>query len=268
MISTPSRTVPMVLAFIGSAVTLTSFILRQGQWSQVPAWIAPMAAVAGAALLLAGVTSLLFSIATGRSFEWFLAWRYLRTSSPSWGTMVVGLILIALAVLCWLPVNPLKNGWSPPFPVHPAVVVYLPWISLGFGIAGWLTLLFGILLLSFSVFTCISIFGVHLGTAALVVVLSVMGGFEQDLRKKILGTRAHVVVTAPDRMFSDYRQAFEKVSGVPGVAAVSPYLEGEVMVTSQTNLAGVLLRGIEIDRISQVTDLRALSQSLRRCREP
>ena len=82
-------------------------------------------------------------------------------------------------------------------------------------------------------------------TGALVTVLSVMSGFEQDLKGKILGTHAHMIVTTPDRSFSDYREALGAIEADPGVVAATPYLSGEVMLTSQSNLAGVILKGID-----------------------
>ena len=56
----------------------------------------------------------------------------------------------------------------------------------------------------FTIFTTISIYGLFLGSAALVIVLSVMSGFEGDLKHKILGTNAHIVVTRNDHPFTDY----------------------------------------------------------------
>jgi ABC-type lipoprotein release transport system permease subunit len=73
-----------------------------------------------------------------------------------------------------------------------------------------------------TIFTTISTFGLFLGTGALVTVLSVMSGFEQDLKTKILGTHAHMVVTTPDRSFTDYRESLAQgrkdSRGASGVA--------------------------------------------------
>jgi len=89
----------------------------------------------------------------------------------------------------------------------------------------------------FNIFTAISIYGLFLGTGALVMVLSVMSGFEQDLKKKILGTNAHIVVTEPDTQFTDYREIRDRIARVPGVIGASPYLENEVMIASPSNLS-------------------------------
>ena len=106
-----------------------------------------------------------------------------------------------------------------------------------------------------TIFSTISTFGLFLGTGALVTVLSVMSGFEQDLKGKILGTHAHMIVTAPDRVFGDYREALGAIERDPEVVAATPYLSGEVMMTSQSNVAGVILKGIDPQTIGTVTDL-------------
>lgn len=106
-----------------------------------------------------------------------------------------------------------------------------------------------------TIFTTISTFGLFLGTGALVTVLSVMSGFEQDLKGKILGTHAHMVVTCRDRTFTDYREALAKVEKLPGVVAATPYLTSEVMIASQANLSGVIIKGIDPQTIGRVTEL-------------
>ena len=106
-----------------------------------------------------------------------------------------------------------------------------------------------------TIFTSISTFGLFLGTAALVTALSVMSGFEQDLKGKILGTHAHMVVTTPDRQFTDYREVLAKVEKVPGVMAATPYLTSEVMIASSSNLSGVVIKGIDPTTVGNVTEL-------------
>ncbi len=106
-----------------------------------------------------------------------------------------------------------------------------------------------------SVITLISIGGVAVGVMALIVVLSVMGGFEGDLRQKILGTKSHIVVTASDGQIADYAPLLERVAQTPGVLGASPYVEGEVMINSPSNLQGVLLRGILAEDIVKVSSL-------------
>lgn len=251
---------PALLTTIGAVISAGAFAVRYfvaaAAAAGPPRIAATMIGLAGAAVCVAGVVSLLFNLATARNFEWFLAWRYLRRSQRSYSTFVVGLLLLGVAgallvashVAAPDPIGGIKLG---PTPLTRGLQI----AALGvFRLGSWV-LIFGTLLMAFSVFTCISIFGVYLGTSALVVVLSVMGGFEHDLRQKILGTRAHIVVRKPKSMFTEYPKTLAQVRAMPGVKAVTPFIESEVMVTSQTNLSGVLLRGIDPRTIGQVTDL-------------
>lgn len=211
----------------------------------------------GVAVVAGGGISVVFASLATRSVEWLLAWRYLRHDRRgSRQALWIGLFLIIASLLVAIGVKTFGFWWRRPLLEGAVWVRVLEWASYGGFILGSWVLFFGILLRSgFSMFTTISIFGVFIGTCALVIVLSVMGGFKQDIRSKILGTRAHVVVTKPRKMFEEYAALVDRLSKVPGAVAVSPYLESEVMITSQSNLSGVLLRGIDPDRISGVTDL-------------
>ena len=109
-----------------------------------------------------------------------------------------------------------------------------------------------------SVITLISVAGVTLGVTAMIVVLSVMGGFKKDLKQKILGTKAHIVVQSED---GDPMESIEPVmkaaEEMPSIVGASPFVEAEVMVSSPTNLNGLVLRGIQpesFQRVSQVPE--------------
>ena len=101
----------------------------------------------------------------------------------------------------------------------------------------------------------IAILGVSIGVCALVTVLSVMSGFEVDLKKKILGANAHAVVMKYGTDFTEYREVADKVRTVHGVTGVSPFILNEVMLTSDQNIAGVLIKGVDPKSVGQVTDL-------------
>jgi lipoprotein-releasing system permease protein len=104
--------------------------------------------------------------------------------------------------------------------------------------------------------TLISIGGVAIGVWALTVVLSVMSGFEADLKRKILGHNAHgMVLTYGQDGFQDWRASREKVLGVRGVAGATPFLYNEVMLSAGQNLTGAILKGIDTGTIGTVTDL-------------
>src|SRR6185503_8215481 len=75
----------------------------------------------------------------------------------------------------------------------------------------------------FTFFTTVPLVGVWIGTGALVCVLSVMSGFESDLRTKILGSNAHIQVTREDGDFTEWREVKSKIDHTPGVVASTPY---------------------------------------------
>ncbi len=107
-----------------------------------------------------------------------------------------------------------------------------------------------------SIITVISIAGVMLGVMALIVVLSVMNGFQQTLKEKILGTQAHIVVLkASEKGMDHYEEAIKKVEGVKGVISAAPFIFSQVMLSSESGVSGVVLKGIDPDRVAKVTEL-------------
>lgn len=106
-----------------------------------------------------------------------------------------------------------------------------------------------------SIITFISTAGVTLGVMALIVVLAVMTGFEADLKEKILGTNAHIVVIRSGTPMENYRPVMEKLKGFKGVEAATPFIYNQVMLSSGKNVSGVVLRGIDIATDRQVTRL-------------
>jgi lipoprotein-releasing system permease protein len=200
-------------------------------------------------------------------FEWFVAWRHLRDPERrSRRTLLVGLAAVAAGALCLaaaalaprlLHVHARAPGeWMEAAPV--ALVERLRTagiIGIGFGLL--LTLL-GALFATFTVFTAVSIFGVFLGTGAPIIALSVMSGFEADLKGKIRATKADVVIsTADDRPFTDWRQVDAKLGGIPNLVGSMPYIESEVIIKHATNPAGmgIILRGIDPSRAPRVLGL-------------
>jgi len=96
-----------------------------------------------------------------------------------------------------------------------------------------------------SIITLLSMAGVGLGVMALIIVLSVMSGFEEDLKKKILGTNAHLVVLQQGAGMRDYPEILKKVEEAKGVVAVTPFIFTQAMLTSENNVHGIVLRGID-----------------------
>jgi lipoprotein-releasing system permease protein len=102
------------------------------------------------------------------------------------------------------------------------------------------------------VITVISVIGVMMGVMALIVVLSVMNGFREDLMGKILGVNSHLVVLSYEGAFLDYDRIARDTSTVEGVAAATPFIYSQVMVNSQGSVSGSVLRGIDTSTAGKV----------------
>jgi lipoprotein-releasing system permease protein len=129
--------------------------------------------------------------------------------------------------------------------------------------AGLLVTLLGALFAAFTVFTAVSIFGVFLGTGAPIIALSVMSGFEADLKGKIRATKADVVIeTGDERPFTNWEEVDRKIAGIPEVIGSMPYIETEVIIKHATNPAGmgIILRGIDPARAPRVLGLERTMQ--------
>ncbi len=97
-----------------------------------------------------------------------------------------------------------------------------------------------------SIITVISVIGVAIGVMVLNIVMSVMTGFEHELREKIVGTDSHIVINgASGAGIFGWKEVAEKIRGVSGVASVSPFTYHQVLVRSDSRASGLLIRGIE-----------------------
>src|SRR5262249_15674757 len=146
-------------------------------------------------------------------FEGFVAWRYLRSKGSKAGriTILVGAGLLVVALAFYITKKHFEG--IHPFqltPTQDTLKIVAHWVAIGSLALGIMVIVFGIFRSLQSIFTTISSFGVFLGTAALVIVLSVMNGFEADLRKKILGSNAHVLVAREWGEFSEWRDVEKK----------------------------------------------------------
>lgn len=113
-----------------------------------------------------------------------------------------------------------------------------------------------------STVTAISVIGVTLGVWLVLVSLGVLAGFETDLRQKIIGANAHIVVQEPTQQAFPLRaDMLESARQLPAVAAASPVLESEVALASESNFGGGLMFGIDPERAPEVlTVLNQLTQ--------
>jgi lipoprotein-releasing system permease protein len=98
-----------------------------------------------------------------------------------------------------------------------------------------------------SFITLISLAGIALGVAALIVILSVMNGFEGELRDRLLSMTAHGYVSGSDGRLDDWRQAEQRISAENGVVAAAPFVEMEGMIRTGRSLTGVLVHGVDPD---------------------
>jgi len=105
-----------------------------------------------------------------------------------------------------------------------------------------------------SLSTVFAIVGVALGTAALVAVMSVTGGFRAQFQKKVLGVNGHVIVLRSP--FRDYRYVMDKVRAIPEVLGVSPFVLNAVMLThGERTATGVTFKGVDPHTVGSVLDL-------------
>jgi lipoprotein-releasing system permease protein len=103
----------------------------------------------------------------------------------------------------------------------------------------------------------IAIVGLGLGVAVLIVVLSVMNGFEEVLRTRILSLTAHATITGLEGRIANWREDVAKLANFKGVVGAAPYIEEQGLMTHAEKSSGVLLRGILPQAESQVIDLES-----------
>ncbi|MCA9694546.1 MAG: FtsX-like permease family protein [Nannocystaceae bacterium] len=199
-----------------------------------------------------------------------IAWRHLRAGErPGWVTPLLILSLYIIAVGLGYSIH---SHTLQPDSLEELMSVGLLGEDMGevsprqgyYGAIGAGTLFIGVLLLLgailsrfFTLLATVISFSVMLGCMALVIVLSLMTGLEYELRDKILGQRAHILVQREDaRPFADYLEIVDDIADEPGVLGASPYLEGEIMVRSGVNRQGGILTGIIPSYHETVSNLR------------
>jgi lipoprotein-releasing system permease protein len=113
---------------------------------------------------------------------------------------------------------------------------------------------------SVSVIAFFCVLGIMLGVATLIIVLSVMNGFRKELFDKILGLNGHVIIRPLARPFNDFAETASRIQAVPGVKHALPVVEGQVMVSSQSNSSGIIVRGLRTDDLMA---LKSISGNIR-----
>jgi len=105
-----------------------------------------------------------------------------------------------------------------------------------------------------SLITVISVLGIMLGVAALITVIAVMTGFSSYMQERILGTTSHILVTGAGGL-SDASGVLDEVKSHPEVVAAAPYVMGQSLLKTNGDVIGVVVRGIDPQMESSVTDL-------------
>jgi len=102
-----------------------------------------------------------------------------------------------------------------------------------------------------------SMLGIVLGVMALITVLSVMNGFEKELRNRILGVVAHATVSESNGIVRDWSALQSTLAKEPHVLGAAPYIDGEGMLSGSQGVSGTLIRGVQPDEESGVSDIGA-----------
>lgn len=100
-----------------------------------------------------------------------------------------------------------------------------------------------------------SMLGIALGVAALIVVLSVMNGFQNELRTRILGVASHIQISGSNNALPDWQSVVNFVKGSPQVEAAAPYIMAQGMLSLDQAVQGVMVRGIlpaEEDKVAEL----------------
>ena len=106
-----------------------------------------------------------------------------------------------------------------------------------------------------SIITLISILGVTLGVTVLILVISVMTGFDRELRQKVIDFDAHILVSTED-ILHDWRALKTKIDNTPGVVATAPFIQGPVIVEFENRRLAPMIRGVDPAQEEKVIPLR------------
>ena len=102
----------------------------------------------------------------------------------------------------------------------------------------------------------VSVLGIVLGVATLIVVISVMNGFSDNLKNRILGANAHIVINRVDvSPIENWRDVQKEIASVKNVTGVSPFIISQVLLTSPNNVSGVVIRGVNAQYEMKVTTI-------------
>jgi lipoprotein-releasing system permease protein len=105
-----------------------------------------------------------------------------------------------------------------------------------------------------SFITWVSLLGVAAGVIALITIISIMNGFESELRERLLGLSAHATLGAPgEAPIADWRRRIEELKGAPGLLGAAPFLDTDAMLSNPPSMSGAIVRGIDPALETQVS---------------
>ena len=105
-----------------------------------------------------------------------------------------------------------------------------------------------------SFISIVSMAGIALGVMALIIVLSVMNGFQEELRARILGVAAHLEISAPGERLTDWREVLEQARRHPNVVAGAPFTNSQGMLANGESVRGTVIRGVDPELENAVAD--------------
>jgi len=111
-----------------------------------------------------------------------------------------------------------------------------------------------------SVIAGFSFLGIMLGVATLIIVMAVMNGFRKELLGKMLGINGHMLVQAFDSPLTDWKDVADRISQVNDVSLVAPIVDGMALLSSPSNAAGIMVRGI---RGQDLTNLASIAGNIK-----
>jgi lipoprotein-releasing system permease protein len=171
--------------------------------------------------------------------EAFVGWRYLYRRRHSRAIFFLTLVFLVLALATQIALFGFHLTTLGAIMTLPTALLFVVFLLLNF----------------FSVFSTVSIIGVVMGVAALVVVSSVTSGFQQSFRQKVLGVNAHVLVLKYGLDFSEYRDVMKKMLEQKHIKAAAPFVFNEMMLAHGPALSGVLIKGIDPTLAPTVIDI-------------
>ncbi len=98
-----------------------------------------------------------------------------------------------------------------------------------------------------SIIAGFSFLGIMLGVATLIVVMSVMNGFHEELLKRILGINSHISIMHSQGQITDYQRLTDNLKSLPGIHNASPMVQGQVLATANDKHTGAMVRGMELN---------------------